>query len=39
VLLEAHIVGRIGRLIQAVASASVADQPVLKVELTLSGDP
>jgi 3-hydroxyacyl-[acyl-carrier-protein] dehydratase len=38
-LLEAQVVGRIGRLIQAVASASVAGIPVLKVELTLSGDP
>ena len=38
-LLEAQIVGRIGRLIQAVVSAAVAEQPVLKVELTLSGDP
>lgn len=37
-LLEAQIVGRIGQLIQAVASAAVADRPVLKVELTLSGD-
>jgi hypothetical protein len=38
VLLETRIVGRIGRLIQAVASASVAGRTVLKVELSLSGD-
>jgi 3-hydroxyacyl-[acyl-carrier-protein] dehydratase len=38
-LLEAQILGRIGHLIQAMVSASVARQPVLKVELTLSGDP
>lgn len=38
-LIEARIVGRIGRLIQAVATASILDRPVLKVELTLSGEP
>jgi 3-hydroxyacyl-[acyl-carrier-protein] dehydratase len=37
-VIEAQIIGRIGRLIQAVASAWVGGRPVLKVELTLSGD-
>jgi len=39
IVLQAQIIGRIGRLIQAVASASVAGRPVLNVELTLGGDP
>jgi 3-hydroxyacyl-[acyl-carrier-protein] dehydratase len=38
-VLQAHIIGRIGRLIQAVASASVDGRTILKVELILSGDP
>jgi 3-hydroxyacyl-[acyl-carrier-protein] dehydratase len=37
-VIQARILGRIGRLIQATASASVAERLVLKVELTLSGD-
>jgi 3-hydroxyacyl-[acyl-carrier-protein] dehydratase len=37
-ILKAQIVGRMGRLVQAVVSGSVADQPVLRAELSLSGD-
>ena len=37
-VIQAEILGRIGRLIQAAASASVGERLVLKVELTLSGD-
>jgi 3-hydroxyacyl-[acyl-carrier-protein] dehydratase len=37
-VLKAQIVGRMGRLIQAIVSGAVGDQPVLRVELSLSGD-
>ncbi len=37
--LEARITGRLGNLVQAQATASVAGQPVLQAELTLSGEP
>lgn len=39
VRLEARIVGRLGNLIQAQATASVKGQIVLQTELTLSGEP
>jgi 3-hydroxyacyl-[acyl-carrier-protein] dehydratase len=35
--LEAHIIGRLGNLVQAQASAHVAGEIVLTAELTLSG--
>jgi len=38
ILLEAKIVGRLGNLVQAQASARVGDEIVLKAELTLSGE-
>ncbi len=37
VLLEASVTGRLGNLVQAVASASVSGAKVLAAELTLSG--
>ena len=37
--LEAQITGRLANLVQAQATASVADQLVLQAELTLSGEP
>jgi 3-hydroxyacyl-[acyl-carrier-protein] dehydratase len=39
VRLEAQITGRLGNLVQAQAQAWVADETVLKAELTLSGAP
>ena len=36
--LEARVTGRLGNLVQAQATASVAGQPVLQAELTLSGE-
>jgi 3-hydroxyacyl-[acyl-carrier-protein] dehydratase len=36
--LEARVTGRLGRLVQAQASATVAGQTVLQAELTLSGE-
>jgi len=38
VLLEARITGRLGNLVQAVATASVGGQMVMQGEMTLSGD-
>jgi 3-hydroxyacyl-[acyl-carrier-protein] dehydratase len=37
--LEARVLGRMGNLVQASATASVAGKIVLQAELTLSGDP
>jgi 3-hydroxyacyl-[acyl-carrier-protein] dehydratase len=39
ILLQAHILNRLGNLIQAEASASVNGQQVLEAQLTLSGEP
>ncbi len=39
VRIEARVTGRLGNLVQAQAQATVADQVVLTVELTLSGSP
>jgi 3-hydroxyacyl-[acyl-carrier-protein] dehydratase len=39
VRIEAQITGRLGNLVQARAQAWVADETVLKAELTLSGAP
>jgi 3-hydroxyacyl-[acyl-carrier-protein] dehydratase len=39
ILLQAHILNRLGNLIQAEVSASVNDQQVLEAQLTLSGEP
>jgi 3-hydroxyacyl-[acyl-carrier-protein] dehydratase len=36
--LEARVTGRLGKLVQAQASATVAGQTVLQAELTLSGE-
>ena len=36
--LEARVTGRLGNLVQAQATASVAGKPVLQAELTLSGE-
>jgi 3-hydroxyacyl-[acyl-carrier-protein] dehydratase len=36
--LEARILGRLGNLVQAQASASVGGRPVLQAEITLSGE-
>jgi 3-hydroxyacyl-[acyl-carrier-protein] dehydratase len=36
--LEAAIAGRLGNLVQARATATVSGQPILRAELTLSGD-
>jgi 3-hydroxyacyl-[acyl-carrier-protein] dehydratase len=38
VLLEAHISGRLGNLVQARVSATVAGRAVLQAELVLSGE-
>jgi 3-hydroxyacyl-[acyl-carrier-protein] dehydratase len=38
VRLEARLIGRLGNLIQAEATASVNSQSVMRTELTLSGD-
>lgn len=38
VRIEARITGRLGKLVQAQATASVGSQIVLQAELTLSGD-
>ena len=37
--LEAQVTGRLANLVQASAEAWVNDQPVLRAELTLSGEP
>ena len=36
--LEAHVIGRLGNLVQAQATAAVGGKMILQVELTLSGE-
>lgn len=39
IVIEARITGRMGGLVQASATASIADRLILQAELTLSGQP